>query len=143
MRIEKIEKETWKKMGEDAHKICFNEKMPRDRSRVDFALLAITNGDVPGGYITCRETDSETIYWAFGGAFPSIKGTALSYRAYMDFAAWSSVRYKRVVTYIENKNKVMLKMAAKLGFRITGIRNYNGEVLLEHLLDFEDFNGDH
>lgn len=43
--------------------------------------------------------------------------------------------YKRITTYIENKNTPMLKFAMKIGFRITGIRNYKNEILLEHLLE--------
>lgn len=138
MRVEKFDKEAWKKISNEAHLICFKEDRPIGMDRIDFALLAVTDYGAPAGYITCRETDSETVYWAFGGAFPSVKGTIMSYRAYEDFIGWTKARYKRAYTLIENKNKVMLKMAANIGFVIMGIKNFHGEILLEHLMEFNN-----
>lgn len=138
MRVEKIEKENWKKYSESAHLICFKENRPLGLDRIDFALLAINDLDMPCGYITCRETDSETVYWQFGGAFPSVKGTINSYRTYEDFVAWSKARYKRVYTLIKNDNKAMLRMAASVNFKIIGIKCFKNEVLLEHLIEFNE-----
>lgn len=140
MRIEKIEKDNWKKFSESAHLICFKENRAHSLDRIDFALLAINDIDIPCGYVTCRETDSETLYWAFGGAFPSVKGTINSYRCYEDFIKWTAARYKRVYTLIENTNSPMLRMAAHVGFFVVGIKNFHGQVLLEHMMEFE--NGD-
>lgn len=105
--------------------------------RIDFALLAVTDSGSPAGYVTCRETDNETVYWQFGGAFPSIKGTVLSMRAYEDFINWTRERYSRVYTLIENTNSAMLRMAQKVGFSIIGIKNFKGQILLEHLMEFK------
>lgn len=136
MRVIRYEKEDWKRYSKEAHLICFKENRAQDLDRIDFALFGVGSGDVPCGYITCRELDAETLYWQFGGAFPSVKGTALSYRCYVDFAEWCRPRYKRILTFIENENVVMLKMAMKIGFRIFGIRNTKEQILLEHLLEF-------
>lgn len=138
MRVERFEKEAWKKFAESAHLICFKENRPLGLDRIDFALFAITDGGVPAGYITCRETDSESLYWQFGGAFPSVKGTIMSYRAYEDFVNWTKARYKRAYTLIENTNSAMLRMAWSVGFLIVGIKNFKGQILLEHLMEFEN-----
>lgn len=138
MRIERYEKDTWKELAESAHQICFEEKRSINLDRVDFALFAITHSGIPAAYVTCRETDSESLYWQYGGAFPSVKGTVGSYNAYTGFYNWTKERYKRVNTLIENKNSKMLKMAASVGFIITGIKNFNGTVLLEHSVEFEN-----
>ncbi len=136
MRVIKYEKEEWKKYSENAHLICFKENRSESMDRIDFALFGVSSSGVPCGYITCRELDSETLYWAFGGAFPSVKGTALSYRCYVDFVEYCKPNYKRILTFIENENVVMIKMAHKIGFRIFGIRNTKEQILLEHLLEF-------
>lgn len=139
MRVERFEKEAWKKFAESAHLICFKENRPLGLDRIDFALLAITDSNTPAGYVTCRETDRDSAYWQFGGAFPSIKGTALSYRAYESFLGWMMSRYLRVYTLIKNDNKPMLRMAASVNFKIVGIKLFHEEVLLEHLIEREDF----
>lgn len=133
-----LSKEEWKKYAESAHIICFNERRESSFDRIDFALLGIGHDNRPSGYITCRETDSETLYWQFGGAFPSVKGTALSYRAYEEFLNWTKSRYKRVYTLIENTNNTMLRMAGKIGFLITGIKVFDSKILLEHLMEFKN-----
>lgn len=88
------------------------------------------------GYLTCRETDAHTLYWQYGGAFPGTIKSSMTWIGYQAFALWCKQRYKRVVTYIENKNTVMLKMAMKIGFVIQGIKVFDGHILLEHVLEF-------
>lgn len=134
-QIEKISKEDWELVSEDAHLIAFGKRKPAYFDRIDFALLAKTETQMLG-YITCREMDHETLYWQFGGAFPGTKDTVKSWRAYEAFGKWCGDKYKRVTTLIENDNTVMLKMAMKLGYRIIGVRNFQGSILLEHLLEF-------
>lgn len=138
MQVKRYEKEEWKKISESAHIICFSETRPIGFDRIDFALLVVTDGNVPAGYITCRETDSETVYWQFGGAFPSIKGTIMSFRAYEAFVEWTKSKYRRIYTLIENTNIAMLRMAQKVGFLIIGIKNFHGSIYLEHLLEHEN-----
>lgn len=138
MNVQKIEKEVWGSyFSELAHKICFEERKPASRDRIDYALLVVDSNDSPCGYITVRELDSETCYWQFGGVFPGTIGTTKSFKAYKACIEWSRGKYKRVSTLIENQNSAMLKFAAKVGFLIVGIRNYHGTVLLEHVMEFD------
>lgn len=133
-----FDKAKWADFSEDAHKICFKTLKPKHWDRLDFALGAI-DGEKNQmiGYVTCREFDHESLYWAFGGTFPDYVAKLHTYRAYEGFISWcKNAKYKRIMTYIENTNKRMLKMAAHCGFLIVGTRNFQGKVLLEHGLEF-------
>ena len=136
MNIAKLSAEEWEKFGTEAHLICFNEHLPAENNRIDFALLTFEE-DVPLAYTTCREFDAWTVYMQFGGAFPSAKGTMKSFRSYEKIIESLKGEYKRATTLIENDNMPMLKFAMKAGFKIIGVRNYKGSILLEHLLDWE------
>lgn len=141
MHVIQVEKETWlENFSESAHKIAFNEIFEKQRNRLDYALLVVSEDDVPIGYITVRELDSDSCYWQFGGAMPNIIKTVGSWKAYQACIEWASTRYKRIATHIENTNAVMLKFAAKAGFKIVGVRNFKGSILLEHLMEFDDGN---
>lgn len=133
--VECFTPQDWKKFGENAHKIAFSEILPPGQNRIDFALMPVKNG-VPMGYVTCRELDSDTLYWQFGGAFPGTKSTSLSWQAYQALLGWCKERYKRVSYLVENTNLPMLKMAMLSGFRIHGVRFYKGSILVEHLVEF-------
>lgn len=137
IQIDVIKPEHWQRMSEKAHLVCFDKHKPKEMDRIDFALLAVKDGEDLLGYLTCREMDSETLYWQFGGAFPGTKSTSVSFSVYKLFVVYSKQNYKRVTTLIENDNTVMLKMAMKVGFKIVGLRNYKGLILLEHLLEFD------
>lgn len=136
MRIVRIEKEEWSQLSEKAHKAVFKETKPVDMDRIDFALVCENEFEIPMTYITCRENDKDTIYFQYGGAFPGTKDTMHSFRAMQMSVRWCKERYKRIHFYVENTNKPMLKMAMKVGFLITGIRNYKNHILIEHLLEF-------
>ena len=139
VRVEKLSPEAWKPLSENAHLIAFNEIKKAETDRIDFALLAVKGHADLLGYITCKEHDSETVYWQYGGAFPGTRETSLSYLGYMAFVAYCKERYKSIVTVIENDNFPMLKMAMKVGFKIIGLRYYSGNkstILLEHILEF-------
>lgn len=135
--IERISGPIWvENFSENAHLATFGQVKPKEWDRIDFALLGVVDG-TPMGYMTCREFSHDTVYWQYGGSIPNVsRGTIWAFRLYEAFLAWHKERYKRCVTYIENTNSAMLRMAAKIGFIITGIRNYHGDVLLEHLLEF-------
>lgn len=135
IRVERFTPREWAQHSENAHKICFGKLKPSAWDRIDFALLVV-NDDRPLGYVTCRETDPETLYWQFGGAFPGTKDTATTFKGYCAFVEYCRDKYKRITTLIENDNLVMLKMAMKVGFRVVGIRFAAGSVLLEHVLEF-------
>ncbi len=136
MKLEVIDSKTWALHSEDAHKIAFGKVKPASWDRIDFALLAVDDSEMPMGYITCREHDHETIYWQFGGAFPGTKGTCKTWLIYNLAAEYCSNHYKRITTVIENTNISMLKMAMKLGFIIVGVRGVQGSVLLELVKEF-------
>lgn len=131
MKVVKFTSEQWSKYAETAHLICFDENRPADMNRIDFALV-VEEDSVPLCYTTCREVDSETVYMQYGGAFPSAKGTIKSYAGYGLIIEHLLHNYANITTLIENKNTVMLKFAMKVGFLITGLRNYKNTVLLEH-----------
>lgn len=137
MKVIHFSKTAWVEYSEQAHSIVFGKIKPKEWDRIDYALMAV-NDKVPMGYITCREHDALSVYWQFGGVFPGTKDTTASYRVLQAFICWAKERYKRVTMLIENKNLVMLKMAMKAGFRISGIRYFNESVLLEHLLEFQE-----
>lgn len=136
MKTHRLEKEQWQVLSEDAHHSVFGKKKPVAMERVDFALLCVDEENVPAAYVTCRENDSETVYWQFGGAFPGTINTIKSFRAMEQFLSYCSERYKRVVCLVENTNRAMLKFALRTGFRIQGVRYHDGGVLLEHVLEF-------
>lgn len=138
--IKRIEAKDWiENFSESAHILAFNEVKPKTWDRIDYALLVLMD-DVPSAYMTCREWSHDTVYWQFGGVFPNAKNTIWSYKYYEALINWHRNTYDRCLTYIENTNSPMLKMAAKVGFKIIGVRNYHKSVMLEHLLEFTSGN---
>lgn len=133
--VTQLHPDEWNQLSEKAHLVTFNTHKPREWDRIDFALIVQNERDMMG-YLTCREHDAETIYWQFGGAFPGTRESSLTFQGYKAFVEFCKKRYKRCTTLIENDNFVMLKMAMKVGFKIVGLRLYNGAVLLEHVLEF-------
>ncbi len=119
--------------SEAAHEAAFGTVKKAESERLDFALLAVKN-EIPMGYITCREHDDKTVYWQFGAAFPGTKGTAGTYKIYSAAVEHCLKRYDRILTYIGNTNTAMLRLAMQVGFRVTGVRNYDGEILVEHTI---------
>lgn len=137
--VERQSSEEWAQYSEPAHLIVFGESKPKDMDRIDFALL-IRNDASPQlmGYATCREWDRDSLYWQYGGAFPGTKSSSLTFRGYQAVLDYTRANYKRVSTLIENTNVVMLKFAAKVGFKIIGIRTIYGKIYLEHHMEFEN-----
>jgi L-amino acid N-acyltransferase YncA len=132
IEVKELSLSEWEPLSEDAHLVCFGTIRPAYRDRFDFALLATDQNQLLA-YVTCRETDHDTLYWQYGGAFPSAQGSALSFRSYAKLVEHcDKAGYKQITTLIENENTVMLKMAMKVGFRIIGMRARNGKVFLEH-----------
>lgn len=136
--VEKLTKEQWKPMSENAHTIVFGTRKPESMDRIDFALI-VRNEEGLMGYLTCREHDAETLYWQYGGAFPGTRGSSLTFLGYQQFVVWCKERYKRITTLVENDNIAMLKMAMKVGYRVVGVRTVVSDkthILLEHVLEF-------
>lgn len=133
--VTRLSPEEWSELSEKAHLISFNTHKPKEFDRITFAMI-VQNEKGPMGYITARENDAETLYWQFGGSFPGTLESSLTFVGYKAFVEFCKSKYQRITTLIENDNFVMLKMAMKVGFKIVGIRNYNGLILLDHVLEF-------
>lgn len=134
---EKIPAEEWKVLDELSHTICFGEKRPSDLNRHHFVMAGFLGKELMG-YTTCIEMDSETVYLQHGGAFPNYEKSLYvlqSYKALLD-----SLRptYKRAWTRVKNTNLVMLKLALKMGFLITGTYQFKGDTLVELELEFKN-----
>lgn len=138
IRLEVFTAEEWKQLSEVAHDVVFKKLFHKDNERIDFALMGVNEEGKPCGYVTCVERDADTLYWQFGGTFPGTKSTSVSYQVYRVFLDWCKQHYKRVTFLVENNNLPMLKMAMMGGFKIVGLRNFKGSILLEHLLEFEN-----
>lgn len=122
------------KYSEKAHLSSFGEFRPKELERIDFALVA-TDGPEPKGFVTCKEMDSETLYWQYGGAFSGTQNTFAVAPCYFEMIKWCLDRYQRVTTRIENTNIAMLKLAFKVGFLVIGTRVFNNQIFLELLLE--------
>lgn len=136
IEISKMSSDEWAMHAELAHKVVFGENRPAEMNRIDFALMA-HNGPTPLTYGTYREVDSQTIYMQYGGAFPGTEKTALAWHAYSrTIDELQSMGYKYATTLIENDNIPMLKFAMKKGFRVIGVRTFEGKILCELLKTF-------
>ena len=131
--VSKLTPAAWEQISENTHKYCFKEIRPADMDRISFALVAYFK-DKPAGYVTCRELDAETLYWQYGGAFPTIEksiNTLKVYQALMDESFKQG--FLRITTYIQNDNYPMLKLALHCGYKIIGVRNFKNEIFVELL----------
>lgn len=138
MNLEVYTPEQWHSISKAAHVLIFNKDRDPFSDRISYALVA---GDElgPVGYVTCRETDSESVYWQFGGAVPDARGSVRVVRAYEAFIAYAQKRYRRITTYVHNDNVSYLHMAMRRGFRIIGTRSYKGDVFVELMKEFEEW----
>lgn len=138
VEIIQIPAHEWRaRFSENAHKGVFGEHLSPGDERIDFALLAVLPEETQMlGYVTCKEVDRHTLHWVYGGSFDFQRGSIYNYRAYLQMLAHCGTTYKRMTTLIENSNEAMLKMAAKAGLKIIGVRNYTGQVFLEHGLEW-------
>lgn len=135
--VHQLMPEQWKIFSENAHAVAFGKIKDVSKERIDYALIARwEESQELIGYVTVKEMDADSVYWQFGGALPPGRGTVRVWAGYQAFLEWTSQRYKRMTTLIENTNVPMLKMALHARLRITGVRNYKGEVLLEHGIEF-------
>lgn len=136
LEVEKLSPYEWRVLAEDAHLAVFDEKRSADLDRISYALLARKGSDL-AGYVTVRETDSETVYWQFGGAFAGTRGTTRVLETYKAFINWTKARYKRITTLVENINVPYLKLAMACGFLVSGIKYFKNTIFVELTLEFE------
>jgi len=128
-----ISPEEWVNYAEDSHAAVFKEFRPSSMDRISYALAATDESGVIG-YVTCRETDSESLYWQHGGAVDTRYGVA----AYRGFEAFldNAKPYKRVTTLVRNDNIKYLHLLMKFGFRVIGLRCVKNEIFLELTIEF-------
>lgn len=132
--VRRISAEDWMPVSELAHGVAFGETRPACKDRIDFVIIAEKCGH-PVGYITARETDAESVYWQFGGIFGGPLGQ-MGLLSYLDAINLMRQSYSRITTLIHNSNVVMLKLALKCGFLVTGIKTFEGRTLVECSLEF-------
>ena len=137
MQIVHLTRDQWRQYTENAHLICFGEHGYGDLDRCDYALLVVDN-DLPLMYATIKEIDALSGYLQRGGAFPSVKGTAASYRAFELILQFLKQRYPYLSMRVQNTNTPMLKFAMKAGFVIDGISYFKEKIFLEHTLGVEN-----
>lgn len=135
IHVKRLSSEEWYRYAEEAHKLVFKKQRDPWVERISFALLAHNENEATG-YVTCRETDSESLYWQFGGSLDEFRGVT-AYRGLQAIHQYAKDRYKRISTLVENNNVGYLHMLMKMGFRAIGIRNFKGEIYLEMFTDFE------
>jgi len=128
--IRKIEKTEWDEVAEKAHLVMFNEARPKEMNRYDFALMAEIDG-FPIGYGLCREFDSETLYFGYGGCFPEFQKSTKAVSWYIEGVSWALQNYKRVTTFIENENVAMLRVAMHAGLRVIGVKIFKQQIFCE------------
>lgn len=137
LTLEKIGALAWQELAGNAHKIVFDEVMPPEYDRIDYVLYVYdadcTNHE-PLGYITVREFDAETAYLKHGGAFPRAVKSVYAWKALQMCLTHLKSRYKRITTLVENDNTSYLRMALTAGFRVIGVRVFQGIILLELFL---------
>ncbi len=138
IKIEIIEPKVWvSEYSEKAHLIAFGKSKPKEWDRIDFAIIMADSETAQiVGYLTCREFDHETLYLQYGGSMPGSKGTPKTLEGFNAAMLWAATVYKRVTCLVENDNYPMLNLAMKAGFKITGLRGYMGNVLLENTKEF-------
>lgn len=137
VKVLEISKTEWAKCSEDAHRAVFNKVKPGHFDRIDYALLAVLEEtDQPVGFVTVREVDHETVYWQFGGGFSWARKSILMGRTYDALLEAQSRKSKRMVTYIENENVPMLRLALSRGLRICGLRSLKESALVEFVKEW-------
>lgn len=134
--VQRVGATDWHAYAADAHKAVFNEIMPPEYDRIDFAVVTVDLDEKKIlGYMTCRELDHESVYLKHGGAFPPAVGRQVVVRGYRMMLAELLATYKRLTTLVENTNRTYLKLALSVGWIPIGIRNFKGTVLVELFLE--------
>jgi len=135
VQIKVLSPEEWYRYAEEAHKLVFNHHRDPWIDRINFAW--VTYDEVGAiGFVTCREFDCHTLYWQHGGALQERRGVAAikSFEAILNKAR---DKYRRVTTLVENDNVNYLHLIMKYGFRVIGLRVFEGKILLELTMEFK------
>lgn len=133
--VKRIPKEAWALLSEQAHAVVFGERKPASWDAIDYALVTEDATETLRAYVTCRKLSPDAVYIQYGGAFPTIKRTQAvvgDFLAILQRLANDGV--KSVGFLVENTNFPMLKLAMAVGFFISGVRFFEGSILVEHYL---------
>lgn len=129
LSVNRLTPNEWYNISEYAHKLVFKELRDKNLDRINFALL-VTDEKEAVGYVTCRESDNESLYWCYGGTIDEFRGF-VSVRAFKEIFDYCRARYKRISTLVKNDNINYLHLIMKQGFRAIGIRSFGNEIFLE------------
>jgi hypothetical protein len=129
--VNRLQPDEWKVLAEKAHLVVFNEKREAEINRIDFALLCLLDGTLQT-YVTVKEMDAESLYWQYGGAFPTAKKSLVAFRCFQKLIEYCfDEGYKRISLYVKNDNFSMLKFVMSHTFTIVGMRTIAGDTFLE------------
>lgn len=128
--VQRFTSAQWEPIAESAHKALFGVVREGALNRHHF-VVAIYGDGVLGGYFTCLEMDSETVYIQYGGVFPNFEKTVHVVPGYLKMLSFLRANYKRASTKIDSKNIPMLKMALQAGFEIVGTSLHDNKLFID------------
>lgn len=131
MKIHKLSSEQWKGLSKSAHMAVFNKVRPPEVDRSDFVYF-VTEDDKPFGYISVKEMDSSTAYLQFGGVVPDKRGSVKTYKGFVSVLE-ELAEYKNLTCFVENTNRVFIKMLLQLGFLVVGTRTLNKKIFVDFI----------
>ncbi len=134
MILDRLSPEQWAQLAPLAEGYSFGSVDPSGFARLDFALIGIEHSVIVG-WATFREKTATSVFWQFGGAAPNAEKSLHVLRFYGGVMEHLAKTYQDVSTLIKNDNAPMLKLAAKIGYKIVGLRAVKGDILLEHALN--------
>lgn len=132
VEVKRIASEDWALLSVDAHVSVFKEGWSHDKERISYALVTVDENDQLVQYTTIKENDAESAYLHYGGTFPNYRGSIRAHKSFQAILVWLLERYKYVSFLTENTNWAMNKFAIHEKFRVIGVRNFNGQVMLEY-----------
>jgi hypothetical protein len=134
VQVRQLTPEEWYRYAEEAHKAVFKKQRNPWIDRISFAWVTYDEGGVIG-YVTCKETDAESLYWQYGGSIDERRGY-ISVKSFEAILGKAKDKYRRLSTLVENDNVNYLHLCMKYGFRVIGLRVFEGKILLELFLEF-------
>lgn len=138
MQVSFYTQDEWRELSPNAHLCVFDERADKSTERIDFALI-VGNGENPQGYITVKEHDGKTAYMQRGGMFPHMKGIGVSADHFRLCIDWLWGRgFTKVFFNVKNSNIAMIKLGLNTGFRVSGMRQFKQDLLLEMSIEKEN-----
>ena len=134
--LERYTPEEWRDISVEVHRLIFSENRNPDLDRIDYAVIVGCDNEALG-YVTCREFDSKTVYWQYGGVVPNFRGMPRAVGGFDELVRYArGQNYERIMTYVENVNVGYMKLLLSRGFLIIGTRLFKGGVFVEFVKEF-------